>query len=579
LLEREKAMKPARWFVAWSALLLLGQADPRPSSAAANEPGAVTAFTNVTVLTMRPEGVLPDHVVLVRDGLIAEVGPKASVTVPPGATVIDGQGAYLMPGLVDMHVHPVTPDELLSFLAYGVTTVANLDGSPSALRWRRILAEGKLVGPNLYTAGPITDGRPIIGMFAAARTVDQARALVADQKRAGYDWVKVYNTLKPEVYHAILDAAKAHRMAVIGHIPWYIRDPAELKRGQAMVAHAEEFVGGLFGGMNAEKIPGLTRAVKEAGTTVTPNLVAYTFMLASVRDLNRVLDDPECDYLSPAAWSLWLPSNNRYSNRDARTFGPRVEAGHAFMGRFVKAFHDAGVPLLVGTDTAVTGFPGRSAQEEIRELAGAGIAPRDALAAATRNAGEFVGKTVPGAVPFGTVAVGQRADLILLAANPLDDLGNLRKLRGVMVRGRWWPSERVAEMRRALLPRYRRVKKEVVRLTALVDAQKLREAAEVFRAARAAYPEEDFLHPHVLYTQMERALAARRFRDALELARMNAELHPDHFAVLAQLGRVYRLVGDAAKAEKCLKQSLQLCPANGVALDELEQLNSPRKTP
>src|SRR5262249_10372650 len=152
------------------------------------------------------------------DGLIANVGPKGSVSVPKGATVIDGQGAYLMPGLVDMHVHVATPDDLLSFLAFGVTTVANLDGSPAFLRWRQMLADAKLVGPNLYTAGPIVDGKPLTGMFAAARTAEQGKALVTDQKRAGYDWIKVYSTLKPEVYHAILDAAREQQIAVIGHL-------------------------------------------------------------------------------------------------------------------------------------------------------------------------------------------------------------------------------------------------------------------------------------------------------------------------------------------------------------------------
>jgi tetratricopeptide (TPR) repeat protein len=572
-------MAQTRWWAASATLLLAGLTSPLLLPAVAKEPPAVSAFTNVTVLTMRPEGVLPDQVVLVRNGLIERVGPRASVTVPADATVIDGQGGYLMPGLADMHVHPTSPDELLSFLAFGVTTVANLDGSPPVLRWREMLADGKMAGPNLYTAGPITDGRPIIGMFAAARTADQAQTLVADQKHAGYDWVKVYSTLKPEAYQAILDAAKAQKIAVVGHIPWFVRDAAELKRGQVMVAHAEEFVQGIFGGMNAEKIPAVTRAVKEAGTTVTPNLIAYTFMLAAVRDLNRLLDDPECAYLPPAAWSLWLPSNNRYSNRDPVTFGPRVEAGHAFMARFVKAFHDAGVPLLIGTDTAVTGFPGRSAQEEIQELVRAGIPPREALMAATKNAGDFVAKTVPGAVPFGTVAVGQRADLILVSANPLEDLGNLKKLQGVMVRGRWWTGKRIGEMREALLPRYRRIKKEVARMNALIDEKKVGEAGEVFRATRAAYPGEDFFHAHVLYTKMEGALAARRFRDALELARMNAELHPDLFAVHAQLGRAYRLAGDPANAEKCLERSLQMCPANGVALDELEKLRGEHKTP
>src|SRR4029077_6424526 len=113
----------------------------------------------------------------------------------------------------------------------------------------------------------------------------------------------------------------------------------------------------------------------------------------------------------------------------------RVEAQHAFMARFIKAFHDAGVPLLVGTDTEVISFPGRAALEEIQELVDAGLTRQQALTVATKNAGDFVAKTIPGQTPFGTVAVGQRADLILLSANPLDKLENLRQLKGVMVRG------------------------------------------------------------------------------------------------------------------------------------------------
>jgi predicted Zn-dependent protease len=113
----------------------------------------------------------------------------------------------------------------------------------------------------------------------------------------------------------------------------------------------------------------------------------------------------------------------------------------------------------------------------------------------------------------------------------------------------------------------------VARFNTLIHESKVDEAADVFRALRATYPEEDFVYFHVFQDLMEKAVATRRFNDALKLATMNAELHPDHFAVQAQLGRAYRLAGDQVNAEKCLKRSLQLCPGNAVALEELEQVN------
>jgi tetratricopeptide (TPR) repeat protein len=556
-------------------LLLLGLASFSPLFSAASESDPVTAFMHVNVLTMRPGELLRDQAVVVRGGRIVNMGPADEIKAPADATVIDGKGAYLMPGLTDMHVHVTTPEGFLSFLAYGVTTVANLNGAPEFLRWRQMLNDGKLVGPNVYTAGPSIDGRPLTPIFVAAKTPEQAKGLVAEQKRAGYDWIKVYSSLKLEEYRAVLQAAKEKQIGVIGHIPFFVRDVGEVK-GQTMVAHAEEFNGGIFAGIHPEKIPAVAQAVKEAGLTVTPNLIAYTLILLQVRNLNRLLDDPECAYFSPCAWSLWLPANNRYSNRDA-TFGPRVEAQHAFMGRFIKAFHDAGVPLLVGTDTEVIGFPGRSALEEIQELVDAGLTRQQALTAATKNAGDFVAKTIPGQPPFGTVAVGQRADLILLSANPLEDLQHLRQLQGVMARGRWWTSAQIAEMRNALVPRYRQIKSDVARLDRLIHQKDVPEAIKMFRSLRAAYPHEVFINQFVLQQALDRAVREKRLPDALEFAKMNVELQPDHYAVHAQLGRVYRLLGDIPAAEKCLNRSLELSGSNGVALEEMAKVASQRK--
>jgi protocatechuate 3,4-dioxygenase beta subunit len=249
------------------------------------------------------------------------------------------------------------------------------------------------------------------------------------------------------------------------------------------------------------------------------------------------------------------------------------------MGRFIKAFHDAGVPLLVGTDTEVIGFPGRSALEEIQELVDAGLTRQQALTAATKNAGDFVAKTIPGEAPFGTVAVGQRADLILLSGNPLEDLQQLRQLEGVMVRGRWWTSAQIAEMRNALVPRYRQIKSEVAQFDRLIHQKNVPEAAKMFQSLRTTNPHEVFINQFVLQQALDRGVRDKRLQDALEFGKMNVELQPDNCAMHAQLGRVYRLLGDLAAAEKSLNRSLELCASNGVALEEMAELANSKPPP
>ncbi len=154
----------------------------------------VFAFSRVNVIPMDTERVLEEHTVIVQDGLITEMGPSASVEIPQAAHVLDGRGAYLLPGLTDFHIHLRSTDELLSYLAYGVTTVVHLSGAqrsaPNLLSYRDQLASGEMVGPTLYTSGPMLDGDPPIwpGVSVVVTTPEEARDIVVEQKRAGYDF-------------------------------------------------------------------------------------------------------------------------------------------------------------------------------------------------------------------------------------------------------------------------------------------------------------------------------------------------------------------------------------------------------
>ncbi len=392
------------------------------------------AFVGVNVVPMDSERILADQTVLVREGKIVALGSTAQITIPDSAYQMDGKGKYLLPGLADMHTHIYYQEDLLPYVANGVTTVLNM-GSPSAiLQFREQVINDKLVGPTIF-AGAFVDGVGNRGWIV--RTPEEARIDVRDIKSRGWDFIKVYNSIKSDVFFALMDEAKKEGIAVIGH---GVRAPGMrgiLEAGQVMIAHAEEYIYTHFNNtFEANLIPAAVEITAKAGAYVTTTLSAYeTIMLqwGNPAGLEALLARPEVRYVRPSWVSEWR-SSQRYINNSGN-----LRPAYEFQKRFVKAFHDAGVPLLLGTDTpTIPGIvPGFGIHQDLRNLVSAGLRPYDAIAAGTRNAGEFIGKFVPGAEPFGAIAVGKRADLILLEANPLENVANIAKRRGVMIRGRW----------------------------------------------------------------------------------------------------------------------------------------------
>lgn len=201
------------------------------------------AFINVNVLPMDQETTLKNQTVIVMDGKITLMGASDQIKIPENALKVDGRDQFLIPGLADMHVHIRDEKELISYLSYGVTTVLNMRGSPEILRLRTRVQNNEIIAPAIFTAGPLLDGDPPIwsgsGTIVITNPEDAGR-VVLDQKRAGYDFIKIYNKLTPEVYRAIIEAAKEINIAVVGHIPRQVGAVEALKAGQAMIAHSEE---------------------------------------------------------------------------------------------------------------------------------------------------------------------------------------------------------------------------------------------------------------------------------------------------------------------------------------------------
>ena len=228
--------------------LLCAAACSTEPSAESTEPAALqaVAFVGVNVIPMTGgEELIRDQTVLVRGDRVARIGPRNAVDVPDEALRVDGTGKYLMPGLVDMHVHLEYFDDpavLGLFLANGVTTVRNMDGRPYILEWKRRIAESDLLGPTIYTAGPLLDGDPPLRPDnTVVRNESEAQAAVTEQYSAGYDFIKVYTNLSPEVYRAILLKADEYGLPVAGHIPRDLDVTVAFESGQTAIEHLGDY--------------------------------------------------------------------------------------------------------------------------------------------------------------------------------------------------------------------------------------------------------------------------------------------------------------------------------------------------
>jgi tetratricopeptide (TPR) repeat protein len=532
--------------------------------------GASVALLDVNVVPMDAERVLAHQTVVVTDGVIVRVGPFASVSPPADAVRIDGRGKFLLPGLVDFHVHLQCPDELLTYLAHGVTSVVNLNGAPRFLGWRALAGRPDFAGARLFTAGPTLDGfPPTTTKFVALATPEAGRAAVAAQKAAGYDLVKVYARLSLDVLEAMTAEGRLRRIAVVGHVPRAVGSVKAMRAGETMIAHAEEFLRDLFDpgthSFDASRIPGLVAVARATGVAVTPNLSAIQFMLDQVDDLPALLARPEMRDVTPAAYDELKSSNNRYTNRPNLTdFRGRVTQQLAVEKKLVKALSDAGVPLLLGTDASTVGLPGFSDGEEIRLLLEAGLTPFETLRAATRTAGELLGRWTSLAAPIGVVAEGAAADLLLVSKNPLEDPSSAVRPDGVVRGGRWFSRSDLVRLQAKASARYPEQKAFVDRFDDLVHAGKTAEAVALFEKERPGFEGAIPLKFDVLYAQ-GRDLIGKDARAARPLVDLAARLYPDEVSLRDNLGEERRLAGDPDGARRAYEEALALCPQDEIA--------------
>ncbi|HUG00863.1 MAG TPA: amidohydrolase family protein, partial [Longimicrobiales bacterium] len=269
-----------------------------------------------------------------------------------------------------------------------------------------------------------------------------------------------------EAFDAVVEEAGARGLPVVGHIPRNFDPAHSLGGGLDLVAHAEEFFFTVFGGPRSTSdldrsyrpdrslIPGLIELLVGSGVFVIPNL-SFSYGIQVMWDgMENVWEDPELAYLAPATVDQWR-SGNIDRRVDLANFVFRDRLKYDLMQELTLRFQEAGVPMLLGTDAAApTLFPGRSAHRELRELVKAGLTHAEALRVGTRNAGDFAALHLRDEERFGRVAVGYRADLVLVDGDPLDDVRNAARISGVMVRGRWLERAEIDALRAALADGY-----------------------------------------------------------------------------------------------------------------------------
>ncbi len=402
---------------------------------------------DVSILTMTGAEILPHRDVVVAGGQIVKVAPASRGNISEGATVVDGRGKFLMPGLADMHVHLSGVEELGSYVGYGVLTVRDLNGSPEKLNWRRSIEVDSLLGPRLIVSGPMIAGSEIPWRNKVTPvTAAEAEAVVTAQHAAGYDQIKIYDGISKEVFDAAIGTALRLKMLSSGHIPEAVGFDGVLASGMTGLEHLDKTVAATVGHeLDTLKLPGIADRIKRSGMWVTPTLesMAQLALIATGR-YDSLMNRPEARAAPASLREFWSSVTARIKGHRAVQPGVRYNRYTDYQMRLAAALARAGVPLLAGTDlpNAVL-VPGYSLSRELDMLVESGLTPYQALEAATSAPARFMRE----GNLWGTVAPGRRADLLLLDGNPLLGFETLRHPAGVVRRGHWMDAASLGRLR------------------------------------------------------------------------------------------------------------------------------------
>lgn len=424
---------------------------------------------DVTVVDVRQGVLLPSRSVTIAGNEIRAI-TQGQGELPAEATIIDGSGAFLIPGLLDMHTHLrgngmpawLTTDWMMPLiLAHGVTGVRDMNSDcdgPSQgpvcieqmRQWQARIEDGTLLGPRLLALSSFLVNPP----WDYEMSEEQARGFVRAMAEQGVPNLKIYDRLSPTALGWMADEAASLGMGVWGHVPLRMTAAQASRLGMRSIEHARDFLFDCFPGrddfrgsaVSSSAAPALLRRMvdeydpavcrAEFDVLVQNNTWYVPTHVTRRRDAlaadTAARNDPRIDYLFPALYQDWLRNLDRIVEADAAAQGATYRDFYRKGLEITGAAHRAGVRILVGTDAPdPLVYPGSSIHDELAELVNAGLTPAEALKAATFNGAEFLGITAK----YGSIEPGKRADLVLLDANPLEEISNTRNIRAVIFNG------------------------------------------------------------------------------------------------------------------------------------------------
>ena len=414
-----------------------------------------TAILNVNVLTMLNNEILENQTVLISGETIEFIGAEGKTNIPKDALIIDGKGKYLMPGLIDMHVHlGDNEDDLLLFLVNGVTTIRNMWGYEhfQPLNWlfgtrvfnhlklRDEVKNNRILGPTIFTAGPLIEGEtPFFPGFMVKKvtSAQDAEKTVLHQAKQGYDLIKFYSTVSEDVFTSLARCARENNISIAGHIP----DKVGIRNVINSKVTSIEHLLGFFNpykpelAVNENEIPELAQLSAQNNVYHCPTLIANE-RICNISKMQEYENEPEMEFLLKTSSNIFkkkqLKPNHEYL---------------PFLFGVIQELKKQGAGIIAGTDKATPYVAaGFSLHRELKLLNTSGLTPFETIQAATINAAKCLKKETK----LGTIESGKCADLILVEQNPLKNLETIKNHCGVMTKGRWLSREKCNQILREL---------------------------------------------------------------------------------------------------------------------------------
>ncbi|GAB3997609.1 amidohydrolase family protein [Spirosoma daeguense] len=409
-------------------------------------------FRRVNVIPMDRERVIENQTVVVKNGRITALGNEGSIKFGKDALIVDAKGKYLTPGWAEIHAHVPPIDDiepmkevLTLYLANGITTIRGMLGHPKHLELRSKINNGEILGPHFYATGPSFNGQTV-------KTAERGAEMVREQKKAGYDFLKLHPGLTKETFPAIAKTAHEVGIPFVGHVSFNVGVWRAIDANYSSIDHLDGFIEaitpgsdtlveretGQFGAWIAyradpSRIPKLVNGLREHHIRVVPTQALAERWLSPM-SAETYTKAPEMKYMKPSDIQSWTNAKNNYNNN------PNFTKEHAeklieIRRKLILACQKNGVDLLLGSDAPqVFNVPGFSIHHEMKYMVDAGLTPYETLRTGTVNVASYLKKA-----DSGTIKTGNVSDLVLLNGNPLNDIGQTRNIEGVMIGTNWLP--------------------------------------------------------------------------------------------------------------------------------------------